>query len=101
MSQSIWKDGIGKGDGGTAPEAGAGGTFHMPEFGRLDSDRKTEVLIVGGGLCGLLCAYFLKQAGVGCMVVEADRICSGVSGNTTAKITSQHGLIYSQLVLRS
>ena len=29
------------------------------------SDRKTEVLIVGGGLCGLLCAYFLKQAGVG------------------------------------
>ena len=55
MSQSIWKDGIGKGDGGTAPEAGAGGTFHMPEFGRLESDRKTEVLIVGGGLCGLLC----------------------------------------------
>ena len=46
MSQSIWKDGIGKGDGGTAPEAGAGGTFHMPEFGRLESDRKTEVLIV-------------------------------------------------------
>ena len=45
MSQSIWKDGIGKGDGGTAPEAGAGGTFHMPEFGRLESDRKTEVLI--------------------------------------------------------
>ena len=70
----------------------------MPEFGRLESDRKTEVLIVGGGLCGLLCAYFLKQAGVGCMVVEADRICSGVSGNTTAKITSQHGLIYSQLI---
>ena len=98
MSQSIWKDGIGKGDGGTAPEAGAGGTFHMPEFGRLESDRKTEVLIVGGGLCGLLCAYFLKQAGVGCMVVEADRICSGVSENTTAKITSQHGLIYSQLI---
>ena len=46
MSQSIWKDGIGKGDGGTAPEAGAGGTFHMPEFGRLESDRKTEEMCI-------------------------------------------------------
>lgn len=32
------------------------------------------------------------------MIAEANRICGGVTGNTTAKITSQHGLIYSKLL---
>ena len=30
--------------------------------------------------------------------MEADKICSGVTKNTTAKITSQHGLIYDKLI---
>lgn len=67
-------------------------------FPTLDGDKKTDVLIIGGGIAGLLCAYKLKQRGVNCIVLEADKICGGVTQNTTAKITSQHGLIYDKLI---
>ncbi len=59
---------------------------------------KTDVLIVGGGITGILCAYKLREMGLSCIVSEADRICSGTTGKTTAKITSQHGLIYHKLI---
>ena len=49
-------------------------------------------------MAGLLCAYLLHQAGVQTVLVEAGRICSGVTGRTTAKITAQHGLIYHKLL---
>jgi len=61
--------------------------------GRLE----TDTAIVGGGLAGLLCAYFLKDSGIDCVVVEAKQIAMGITKNTTAKITAQHGLIYSQI----
>ncbi len=80
MHTSLWKDGI-----------------NLPEFEKLQGDLKTDVLVIGGGVCGLLCAYYLKQAGIACAVVEADRIAGGVTGNTTAKITALHGLIYGDL----
>jgi len=70
----------------------------LPEFSPLPADLKTDVLIIGGGLAGLLCAYRLAQAGADCALVEADRICGGVTQNTTAKVTSQHGLIYDKLI---
>lgn len=73
-------------------------TADMPEFSALDGDLKTSVLIVGGGLAGLLCAYWLAQAGVDYALVEADRICGGVTGSTTAKLTFQHGLVYARLL---
>ena len=73
-------------------------TAEMPPFAPLDGDLKTDVLIVGGGLAGLLCAYWLNRAGVDCALVEADRLCGGVTGNTTAKLTIQHGLIYDKLL---
>ena len=53
---------------------------------------------IGGGLCGVLCAWFLKQAGVDYVLVEGDAVGRGVTCNTTAKITSQHGLIYEKLL---
>ena len=70
----------------------------LPEFQPLNNDISTDVLIVGGGLAGLLCAWQLKQAGADCKLIEADRICRGVTRNTTAKITAQHGLIYDKLI---
>ena len=73
-------------------------TTQMPQFEPLDGDRKTDVLIIGGGMAGLLCAYSLTQAGVNCTLVEANRLCGGTTGNTTAKITSQHGLHYYKLL---
>ena len=68
------------------------------EFQTLEGSKKTDVLIIGGGLCGVLCAYFLKNEGMDCLLVEADTIGSGITKNTTAKITSQHGLIYDKLI---
>jgi len=70
----------------------------LPKFNPLRSDLKTDVLIIGGGIAGLLCAYRLAQAGTDCALVEAGRICGGVTQNTTAKVTSQHGLIYDKLI---
>jgi protein subunit release factor A len=68
--------------------------IEMPEFPTLEKDIRTQVLIIGGGMAGVLCAYFLQQAGVDYCLLEKDRICQGVTGHTTAKITAQHGLIY-------
>ena len=73
-------------------------TAQLPTFNPLRSDLKTDVLIIGGGMAGLLCAYKLAQAGVDYALVEADRICGGITKNTTAKITSQHALIYDKLI---
>lgn len=70
----------------------------VARFERLHGDVKTDVLIIGGGMAGILCAYLLHHAGVPCVLVEAERVCGGITGNTTAKITSQHGLIYHRLI---
>lgn len=73
-------------------------TAQLPVFNSLRSDLKTDVLVIGGGMAGLLCAYKLTRSGVDCALVEADRIGGGITKNTTAKITSQHGLIYGKLI---
>lgn len=81
--KSLWQDNI-----------------ERPDFPKLEEDIKTDVLIIGGGIFGILTAYFLHEKGVSCVVAEKDRICGGTTGNTTAKITVQHGLIYDK-ILRS
>lgn len=73
-------------------------TAPRPSFAPLHGDVKTDVLIIGGGITGILCAYMLKKAGVDCVLAEADRICGGVTQNTTAKITLLHGLLYDSLI---
>ena len=73
-------------------------TAQRPHFKALDRDVATDVLIVGGGLAGILCAFRLEQAGVDYVLVEADKIGNGITGNTTAKITLQHGRIYDDLI---
>ncbi len=70
----------------------------LPHFNKLKGDKKTDVLIIGGGMCGILCAYFLEQAGIDYILAEGSKICGGITKNTTAKITSQHGLIYDKLI---
>ena len=73
-------------------------TEKMPSFPKLDGDVKTENLIIGGGMAGILTAFMLEKAGADYLLIEKGKICSGITGNTTAKITSQHGLIYSKLL---
>lgn len=64
----------------------------------LNKDIKTNVLVIGAGIAGILTAYMLKQKGREVVVIDAAEIASGNTKNTTAKITSQHDLIYSKLI---
>ncbi len=68
--------------------------------GKKNTDVETNVLIIGGGIAGILCAHKLRKAGVDCMLVEATEICGGITKNTTAKITLGHGLIYDKMMRR-
>ncbi len=68
------------------------------KFDTLMGNKDTDVLIIGGGIAGILCARKLKAAGVDCLLAEADRICAGITKNTTAKITLQHGLIFDKMI---
>lgn len=67
-------------------------------FPELEQDIQTDVLIIGGGIAGILTAYFLHQEGINYILVEKESICSGTTQNTTAKITCQHGLIYQKII---
>lgn len=58
----------------------------------LNSDIHADVTVIGGGMAGILTAYQLEKAGVHTVVLETDRIGGGQTKNTTAKITSQHGM---------
>ncbi|XZH04052.1 FAD-dependent oxidoreductase [Clostridium perfringens] len=64
----------------------------------LNKDIKTDVLVIGAGIAGILTAYMLKQKGREVVLIDAAEIASGNTKNTTAKITSQHDLIYSKLI---
>ena len=65
----------------------------------LSGDISVDVAILGGGIVGITSAFLLKEAGVSSIaVIEADRVITGVTGHTTAKVTSQHSLIYDRLI---
>lgn len=63
----------------------------------LHKDINVNVAIAGGGITGITAAYMLKKQGVTVAVIEAGRILQGTTGNTTAKLTSQHSLIYDKI----
>ncbi|WP_137991396.1 FAD-dependent oxidoreductase [Streptomyces vilmorinianum] len=83
-------------------EAGLGPSYWMhgtPSPGRpaLTDDLTADVVVIGGGIAGLCTAHELVRAGREVVLLEAGRIASGVSGHTTGKLTSLHGLIYARL----
>ncbi len=77
---SLWLD--------TAPES---------DYPRLDRPLSVDVAVLGGGIVGVSTALLLKRAGMTVAVIEADRIAGGVTGHTTAKLTSLHGLVYDRI----
>jgi glycine/D-amino acid oxidase-like deaminating enzyme/nitrite reductase/ring-hydroxylating ferredoxin subunit len=81
MMGSVWLE--------TAPEA--------PAFARLDGDVSADVCVIGGGIVGITTALLLHEAGARVILIEANRVGHGVTGHTTAKVSSQHGLIYAGL----
>lgn len=64
----------------------------------LNDDLKVNTAVIGAGMAGILIAYLLAKSGVECIVLEAAKISSGQTKNTTAKITSQHALKYYKLI---
>lgn len=67
------------------------------KFEALKENVDTDICIIGGGLTGLNLAYNLRKYNIKTILIEKDRICRKASGNSTAKITSEHGLIYKYL----
>lgn len=67
-------------------------------FSPLSNTVSVDVAIVGGGIAGLTAATLLKQAGKSVAVIESREIATGVSGHTTAKVTSLHQLVYADLI---
>jgi glycine/D-amino acid oxidase-like deaminating enzyme len=66
-------------------------------YPELKEDLEVDVAIVGGGISGLNTGYLIKKAGFSVAIVERGKIARGTSGNTTGKVTSQHGIIYESL----
>jgi glycine/D-amino acid oxidase-like deaminating enzyme/nitrite reductase/ring-hydroxylating ferredoxin subunit len=69
----------------------------QPELPELDDHLRVDVAVLGGGIVGITTALLLAEAGVRVALLEANRLARGVSGYTTAKVSSQHGLIYDRL----
>ncbi len=63
----------------------------------LTGSHTFDVAVVGGGITGLTTALLLKRRGLSVVVLEADRVASGVSGNNTAKVTALQSTVYSQI----
>ena len=80
-NQSIWSD-----------------TITPLAYPAIRGDMTTDTLIIGGGMTGLLCGHFLNQQGRDYILIEQNCIASHTTAGTTAKITTQHGLIYSNLL---
>ena len=68
------------------------------EFPKLSKSISCDVCIIGAGIFGISCAYYLTKLGFNVVVLEKDEIASKTTGHTTAKITSQHGLFYNYLI---
>lgn len=67
------------------------------DYPSLEEDIDVDIVIIGGGLVGISCAYLLQKEGHKIAILESDRICQATTAHTTAKITSQHGLIYDKI----
>ena len=67
------------------------------KYPKLNQSIKADVAIIGGGLTGVQTAYLLANRGLKVVILEKDKLCSGTTGGSTGKITSQHGLLYKYL----
>ncbi|HLT04478.1 MAG TPA: FAD-dependent oxidoreductase, partial [Pseudomonas sp.] len=73
-------------------------TAPRSDFQRLAGISECDVVVVGAGIVGLSAALSLCEAGKAVMVLESREVGRQVTGRSTAKITTQHGLIYRHLI---
>lgn len=67
-------------------------------FPPLQGDQTTDVLIIGGGMLGVLCAMYLEAAGIDYLLVEGKTIGNGITKGTTAVLTAQHDTLYTDII---
>jgi glycine/D-amino acid oxidase-like deaminating enzyme/nitrite reductase/ring-hydroxylating ferredoxin subunit len=63
----------------------------------LHEDLEVDAAVVGGGIVGVSAAHYLAEAGLSVALFEARTVASGVTGNSTAKLTALQGTIYSRI----
>ena len=73
--------------------------YQLESFPRLTENIETDVLVIGGGISGILCAYFLAQSGKDVVVLEAEKVADKKTIRTTAVITALQDVMYSKLPL--
>ncbi len=73
-------------------------TVDIKERPSLKGNISVHAAVIGGGLAGVLTAFYLSKRGIETVLLEANRLGSGQTKNTTAKITAQHDLIYDRLI---
>lgn len=71
---------------------------NINNYEELKNDINVDVVIIGAGITGLSCGYYLSKEKLNVCILEKDKILSGTSSNTTGKITAGHGLIYKYLL---
>src|SRR3989304_1255437 len=72
-------------------------TTPAPSFPSLEGRHRCQVLVIGAGITGITTALLLARKGLSVTVIERHTVCSGATGNTTGKVTSQHRLTYTRL----
>ncbi len=67
------------------------------KYNKLEKNIETDICIIGGGITGISTAYYLTKENLKVTVLDMGKIGFQTTGNSTAKITSQHGLFYKYL----
>ncbi|MFB1080399.1 FAD-dependent oxidoreductase [Jeotgalibacillus sp. JSM ZJ347] len=70
----------------------------VPDAEKLTDNHETDILIAGAGIAGITAGLLLAKEGFKVTIADANRICQGTTGYTTAKVTAQHGMVYDQFL---
>ncbi len=71
--------------------------FSIKNPKKKEINYNTDILIIGAGITGLTTGYFLKNSNKNIAIIDKNKIGSGITLNTTAKITYLQQDIYSKL----
>lgn len=66
-------------------------------FPKLEEDESCDVCVIGAGITGITTAYLLSDK-FDVILIDRHSPIHMTTGNTTAKVTFQHGLNYSELI---